>query len=129
MSLKWIVKAWRLNNCVKKPFFCQNLYLFFKYLPNEWAYKTFEPHKRCTRTSIMHWKKRIEKMLKNERVMGVAVKIFVKNHGHFFLFSLLGGRFWCFKSWKHILQDLLLYLGKTLLLCAPPPSMDNDSLN
>jgi len=27
----------------------------------------------------MHWKKRIEKMLKNDRVMGVSVKIFVKN--------------------------------------------------
>jgi len=27
----------------------------------------------------MHWKKRIEKMLKNDRVMGVSVKIFVQN--------------------------------------------------
>jgi hypothetical protein len=27
----------------------------------------------------MHWKKQIEKMLKNDRVMGVSVKIFVKN--------------------------------------------------
>jgi len=30
----------------------------------------------------MHWKKRIEKILKNDRVMGVSVKIFVKNR-HF----------------------------------------------
>ena len=27
----------------------------------------------------MHWKKRIEKILKNDRVMGVSMKIFVKN--------------------------------------------------